>query len=130
MASVASDKAKNGYFMLIFDPDHEEALDNCICEKTMAIFGRGNGKNIKKYESQPDIKFLNIGTSKCISREHALLSWDKFNGCYNLKVLSKKGLYSMGQFYDRNKTISLPMNRATPIKCGISRFYFAPALPQ
>lgn len=122
--------AQNGYFMLIFDPDHEESLNDFICDKSSAIFGRGNEKNIKKYESKPNLKFINIGSSKCISREHASLSWDKSNGYFKLKVLSKKGLYSMGQFFDKDEIISLPINRATPIKCGVSRFYFAPAISQ
>lgn len=111
-------RSKKGYFLLIFSP--EEDMDDYICKDKTATFGRGNRSNSKT-------NVINIGESKCISREHAKVSFDKSSKCWKLKVLSKKGLWSRGEYYAQNDILSLSNTKPTPLKLGTSKFYFAPA---
>eukprot|EP01084_Bolivina_argentea_P315299 546213_1 len=111
---------KKGVFMLIFDPKQQDEMNEIIWTKSSAILGR-------KSKTNQENNFLNIGESKCISREHAKIVWNIKTRHWELKVLSGKGVRTDSGFYDKDETIKLSNNKPTPLKLGTTRLYFCPA---
>ena len=121
MSLTPQKQQQNGYFALTFSPDR--GLNDIIWNKTSAILGRSDTKCSLKDN------FLGIGPFKTISREHGVISWNKHKGCWDLKVLGKRGIYSNAVKLEKNQILSLSMDKPTPIKMGESKFYFCPSAP-
>ena len=94
----------------------------------------GDNEMIKKFITNYPVKLgrtkedgeecrIQIGTSKSISREHAVIDWNPDNGSFEIKCLGKNGI-TVNQMLYKPDNIPAPLKQHSAIKIGDSRFYF------
>jgi pSer/pThr/pTyr-binding forkhead associated (FHA) protein len=85
------------------------------------------GRESIHFRANNDEQFIFVGNSYKISRRHALISWNKHRGFWEIKILSKNKTKVNGVSLKRGDRPAI-LHPGSLIQIDNSKFYFFPAV--
>merc|ERR1712228_189125 len=107
-----------GFYCIKFEPSLQ--LKDVICKYKSMILGRSGTKCSQDLSPH----FIGLGADKRISRKYAKIEWNESKKCFEVIVLSQKGIYSHSKVYEEDDIISLAMTKPTPLEMNGVKLFF------